>query len=133
MRRCKATKADGTPCRAPPLLNGDGCRFHDPKNTQAVQESRRVGGFHRRKHGLADEVTFNGFSSLKDVQRLLEIAAGDVLRQEASMSRARSLAFIAQTAVGIVKACELERRVEMMETAIANGGSFTSSNQHPRN
>ena len=77
------------------------------------------GGLRRRKEKtLSGAYEFQGLSSVPDIRRLLEIAVIDTLTLENSVARARTLAYLAQSALRCLEVGELEERVEMLEAAV---------------
>lgn len=120
-RACKAKKADGAPCRAAPLRNGDFCLLHDPEQAETVSEARRLGGQHRRREVLLNAVhDFEGLTSIPDVMRLLEIAVTDCLGVERGLNRARVLGYLAQQATKLLQVGEYEERLEALESVLGD-------------
>ena len=77
------------------------------------------GGLRRRKEKtLSGAYEFQGLSSVPDIRRLLEIAVIDTLALDNSVARARTLAYLAQTALKCLEVGELEERVAMLEAAV---------------
>src|SRR5262245_34918983 len=46
--RCRASKADGSPCRGSARPGSDFCTFHDPARAEGRRAGRRAGGEARR-------------------------------------------------------------------------------------
>src|SRR5688572_8732881 len=102
-RSCRGTNARGGSCRAAPLRGSDYCRLHDPEQAAAVQEARQLGGLRRRRETtVAVAYDFDGLATIPQIRRLVEVAAYDTLSQENSVSRARTLAYLAQIAASLV-------------------------------
>jgi hypothetical protein len=100
MRRCKYVMADGRLCRSAPLVGEDYCLFHSPTHEEEAQEARRLGGLRRRRERtVAGAYEFAGLGAVADIRRLLEVATIDTLSLENSVSRSRTLAYLAQTAL----------------------------------
>ena len=118
-RTCAYRNDDGRACRAAPLRDSDFCLWHDPEHAEQVAESRRLGGSRRRR-----EVTLSGVYDLesvitvRDIQRLIEIAVLDTLTLENSVQRNRTLAYLAQTALRSIETGELEERIRTLEAAL---------------
>src|SRR6266511_4111543 len=118
-RTCAYRHQDGRACRAPPLRDSDFCLWHSPEHAEQVAESRRLGGSRRRR-----EVTLSGVYDLesvitvRDIQRLVEIAVMDTLALENSVQRNRTLAYLAQTALRSIEVGELEERIRTLEAAL---------------
>ena len=120
LRTCKAKNERGEPCRARPLHDADFCLLHDPEQAEAVQEARRLGGRNRRNEAtVATLFDIEGLQTIPQIRRLAEIAMGDLLRQEPSVSRARAMLYLVQVAVSLHMKGEVEQRLEALEAALA--------------
>jgi hypothetical protein len=118
-RGCQYVMPDGRKCRSSPLRGEDFCLFHSPDHEEEATEARRLGGLRRRKEKtLAGAYEFQGLSSVPDIRRLLEIATMDTLALENSVARARTLAYLGQTALRCLEVGELEERLAMLEAAV---------------
>jgi hypothetical protein len=118
-RSCRASKDDGSSCQAPPLRDGLYCRLHDPEIADAVQDARRLGGLRRRKEtAVAVAYDFQGLETVQQIRRLVEVAAYDVLGLDNTIARARTLAYLAQIAMGLVEKGEMEERMLAVEAAL---------------
>jgi hypothetical protein len=117
--RCAAVTTGGAPCRQAPLTGRDHCFWHDPDNTNEAQEARRLGGLRRRKERtVAGAYEFDGLASAEQIRRLVEIAVVDTLGLENSVARARTLAYLAQTAAKLLELGDLEFRLQEVESAL---------------
>jgi hypothetical protein len=97
----------------------DFCFWHSPAHSEELDEARRLGGLRRRKERtVAGAYEFAGLSTVADIRRLLEVATIDTLSLENSVARARTLAYLAQTALKCLEVGELEERVGMLEAAV---------------
>ena len=95
-RRCQSVRADGQPCGMAPMEDSDFCWVHDPRNTDAAAEARRMGGLRRKREGtVAGAYHFEGLSNVHDIRRLIEIAVYDTLGMDSSLQRSRTLAYLA--------------------------------------
>ena len=113
-----ALRDDGGPRGTPPLRDGEFCLWHDPDHAQ-VAEARRLGGLRRRSEvAVSGAYDFDGLDSIAKVRRLLEVAVIDTLGLENSIARARTLAYLAQTAVKLLEAGEIEDRLKLIEEAV---------------
>jgi len=120
LRTCKATNERGEPCRAHPLRDSDFCLVHDPEQADAVQEARRLGGRNRRNEATVTTLfDVEGLQTIPQIRRLAEIAMGDLLRQESSVSRARAMLYLVQVALSLHLKGEVEERLEALEAALA--------------
>lgn len=120
-RVCSHIREDGTRCGATPLREADVCFWHSPEHAEAAKEARHLGGLRRRKEStLSGAYDFGGLESVSDIRRLLEIAVLDTLSLENSLSRSRTLAYLAQTALKALQVGELEERIKTLEQATTN-------------
>jgi hypothetical protein len=118
-KACNARKEDGSACGAPPLKGGDFCVAHSPDHADEMQEARRLGGLRRRKERtLASAYEFDGLGTAEQIRRLVEIAVLDTLSLENSVARARTLAYLAQTAAKLLETGNLEQRLHEVESAL---------------
>ncbi|MCL2149319.1 MAG: hypothetical protein FWH51_00020 [Dehalococcoidia bacterium] len=104
---------------APPLKDSDYCRMHCPEHAEEVQEARRLGGLRRKQEvALSGTWDFKGLESASDIRRLIEVAALDTLSLENSLSRNRTLVYIAQVALRALETNEYEQRLIALEQAM---------------
>ena len=117
--RCRAHKADGTPCRSTPLHDRDLCFWHDPEHAAEAAEARRLGGLRRRREKtLEGAFDFAGLGTVDAIRRLLEIAALDTLGLDNSLGRANTIARLAQVAAKLLEVGDLEVRLAVLEAAV---------------
>ena len=120
-RTCKAETQQGGRCGANPQLEKDYCFWHDPENAEQAAEARRLGGLRRRKEKTVSEAyVIDGLENVAQIRRLLEIAVLDTLSLENSVARARTLAYLAQTALKTLEVGEFEERLRALETAVGS-------------
>ncbi len=118
-RACRAIAHGGGTCQAPPLRDEDYCRMHSPEHAEAVGEARRLGGLRRRREAtVATAFDFEGFNSIEQIRRLIEIAAFEALSLDNSVPRVRALTGIAQVATQLLEKGELEQRLTALESAV---------------
>jgi hypothetical protein len=121
-RTCKQVKEDGGRCLAPPMQGRDLCFWHDPEHQQEASEARRLGGIRRRREGTivgavgAYEV--GELDSVESLRRLLQIAVIDTLGLENSISRSRTLGYLAQVGSALLEKGEMEERLEALESTL---------------
>lgn len=116
---CAGKKENGQPCRSPKLKDGDYCLMHSPEHAEDVAEARRLGGLRRRREvAVSGAYDFVGLQSVTDIRRLVEVAVLDTLGLENSISRARTLAYLATTAIKLLEVGELEQRLASLEAAV---------------
>jgi hypothetical protein len=118
-RTCKFRRENGQQCRATPLSDSDFCLWHDPEKADEVQEARRLGGQRRRRERIVSGAyDFEGLQSIVHIRRLLEVAVTDLLGLENSIARARTLAYIAQSATKLLEVGEFEERLQALEQVV---------------
>jgi hypothetical protein len=101
------------------MKSEDFCFWHSPTHSEEADEARRLGGLRRRKERtVAGAYEFAGLATVSDIRRLLEVATIDTLSLENSVARARTLAYLAQTAVKCLEVGDLEERLAMLEAAV---------------
>ena len=125
---CSGVKEDRLPCRSPKLRDGDYCLMHSPEHAAEATEARRLGGLRRRREvAVTGAFEFSGLQSVADIRRLLEIAVLDTLGLENSVSRARTLAYLAMAAIKLLDVGELEERLAALEAAVRGQKSLPES------
>jgi len=118
-RTCKAETTTGEPCRQAPLTDGDFCFWHSPEHAEEAAEARRLGGLRRRKEKtVAAAYEVEGLATVGEIRRLVVIAVMDTLGLENSVARARTLAYLAQTATKLLEVGDFEDRIEALEAAV---------------
>ena len=116
-KTCGTRKEDGSACEAHALRDGSFCFWHSPDHSE---EARRLGGQRRRRERVVSGVyDFEGLGSVASVRRLVEVAVVDTLGLENSVARNRALAYLAQTATGLLEKGELEERLAAIEALMA--------------
>ncbi len=104
---------------APPQLDSDYCRVHDPENADAVQESRRLGGLRRKREAtVAIAYDYEGLESVSQIRRLLDVAAIDTLGEPTSLNRAKALGYIVQVAATLLEKGEIADKVDAIAEAL---------------
>src|SRR3990172_5365095 len=118
-RACQAIKEDGKHCEAAPLSGEDYCFWHSPKHAEKVAEAGRLGGLRRRREKTVAAVyDLESLATVDHITLLVEIAVPHALGLENSIARPRVLAYLAQVALKVVEAAELQERVAALETAM---------------
>jgi hypothetical protein len=115
---CEATTKAGAPCRAPVRPNSGFCFWHSPELATERLAARSKGGTNAHGGGESGHVRIRQVADLLD---LLEIAAGDAMSREPSISRARCLCQVAQTAGRVLEVADLEARVVALEERQTKG------------
>lgn len=118
-RQCAFRGPTGKPCQSPPLHDGEFCLMHSPEHAQEVQEARRLGGLRRRREAtVSGAYDFEGLETVAGIRRLVHVAVIDTLGMENSLSRNRTLAYLAQVALHTLEVGNLEERIMALEQAI---------------
>ena len=92
--------------------------MHSPEHAEEMAEARRLGGLRRRREvAVSGAYDFVGLESVPDIRRILEVAVLDTLGLENSIARARTLAYLAMTAIKLLETGELEERLASLENA----------------
>ena len=118
-RACRAIAHGGRPCQAPPLRDEDFCRMHSPEHAEAVTDARRLGGQRRRRDAtVATVYDFDGITSVEQIRRVVEVGVLGALELENSLSRSRTLGYLAQVALRTLEVGEFEDRLAVLESAI---------------
>ena len=118
-RTCTFIKEGGSRCMASPLQGGDLCFFHDPETQEAAAEARRLGGFRRRKESaIVGAYEVGELDTVPDLRRLLQIAVIDTLGLENSISRSRTLGYLAQVGAQLLERGEMEQRLQELEALL---------------
>ena len=118
-RACKAETQQGGRCGANPQRDKDYCFWHDPENAEEMAEARRLGGLRRRREkAVSGAYDIEGLENVGQIRRLLEVAVMDTLSLENSVARARTLAYLAQTALKTLEVGEFEERLRALETTV---------------
>ncbi len=88
-----------------------------------MAEARRAGG-NRRKREATVQIAYDfpGLNSIRDITRLVEVAASDTLAEPSSLARSRALGYLAQVAStlhekGVVadRLSVVEERLDLVE------------------
>ena len=118
-RRCAFRSATGEPCRAAPLRDSQYCIMHSPEHAQEMQEARKLGRTRRKREvTLAGAYDVDGVASVQDVQRILQIALLETLAIENSMSRNRTLIYLAMAGLKTLEVGDHEDRITALEQSV---------------
>ncbi|MFC1981999.1 hypothetical protein ACFLUN_00790 [Chloroflexota bacterium] len=109
--------------------------MHSPEHAQEVQEARRLGGLRRKREAtLTGAYDFEGLDTVSGIRRLIHVAALDTMGMENSISRNRTLAYLAQVALRTLEVGDLEQRIIALELTVqsqTDHGSETSFDMEP--
>src|SRR5271157_2517367 len=115
-RQCIFHLSSGRQCKAAALKDSEFCWVHSPERAKEVQEARRLGGLRRKREStISGAYQFESLNSVEGIRRIVLIAVLDALSMENSMSRARTLAYLAQVALHMLEVGDIEARVEALE------------------
>ena len=112
---CQATTKAGDRCKAPALQGDTFCFHHSPDRAAERAAARRRGGLRLHHGDGGGERPDVSIRDVRDIVRLLETAAGDVLARKPSVQRARALVYISTTALKALEAANLEERITALE------------------
>jgi|WetSurMetagenome_2_1015567.scaffolds.fasta_scaffold10577_2 hypothetical protein len=116
---CKGLRKDGQACGGWAISERGFCVSHDAASAGILAAARRAGGRarHGRKVGTTGDTPAVNLVTLADVLALLQRAVNDCLALENSLSRARTLGYLAGIWGDVFESSELERRVLALEAA----------------
>jgi hypothetical protein len=118
-RSCTYIKETGGRCMATPLHDKDLCFWHDPETQEQAAEARRLGGLRRRREGaIVGAYEVGELDTVEDLRRLLQIAVIDTLGLENSISRSRTLGYLAQVGAMLLERGEQEQRLQELEALL---------------
>jgi hypothetical protein len=93
--------------------------MHDPANTEAAAEARKMGGLRRRREGtLSVAYEWDSARTLEGVQRIVDIAVSDALSVDAAALRSRLLLTAATVALRVIVVGDMEARLKALEAAV---------------
>src|ERR1700694_1127437 len=119
IRSCTFRKQDGVRCQSAPVRDGEFCFWHSPDHADEATKARRLGGLRRkRERTVASAYELDGLASVEQIWRLIEVAVIDTLGLENSVARARTLAYLAQTATKLLEVGEQDARLRDVEAAL---------------
>ncbi len=118
-RHCAFKGSNGEPCPCYAVKDSDFCVMHAPERLAEMQDARRLGGLRRkRERTVTGAYELGALDTVAGIRRVLEIAVMDTLGMENSMSRSRTLAYLAQVLLRTLEVGELEQRVANLEIAV---------------
>jgi hypothetical protein len=86
--------------------------MHSPEYAAEVAEARRLGGMRRKREAtVSGAYDIESLDSVAEIRRLIEIAVYDTLGMENSISRSRTLAYLAQMTLKALEVGEQENRL----------------------
>ena len=115
-RPCIFRLSSGRQCKAAALKDSEFCWVHSPERAKEVQEARRLGGLRRKREvTISSAYQFESLDTVDGIRRIVLIALLDALSMENSMSRVRTLAYLAQVALRMLEVGDIEERVADLE------------------
>lgn len=123
-RKCKATKADGKPCKGDPIDGSEYCFFHDPESRDAHIDAAKRGGTGNQRQTLATvkpwrDVVITATPSPVEVVNLLAQTIDDVRTGEIDVKVANSVGYLAGVMMKAIEQNELSDRLDQIEAALA--------------
>lgn len=93
--------------------------MHSPEHAEAVTDARRLGGQRRRRDAtFATIYDFDGLNTVTQIRRVVEIGVIGALELENSLSRSRTLGYLAQVALKTLEVGEIEERLAVLEATL---------------
>jgi hypothetical protein len=94
------------------------CYVHDPSRAAERAAARKKGGLARHGRVIGETPAAPEpmpIDSLGDIKKIIQRAVNDVMGLESSLSRARTLGYLAGVAIKAIEVGELERRIAALE------------------
>ena len=115
-RVCKGKKRNGQLCSGYAIVGSDYCFFHDPSRAHDVVQAGRSGGQHNKAvhAGDARQLPVSA-RTVEDAQQVLAYALAELVEQDNSVARARTLIALAEVIVKIAEISEIEQRIQALE------------------
>jgi hypothetical protein len=122
-RQCKASSADGSPCRAAPLPGGEWCYFHDPQRAAQRAEGRRRGGANRARGAavLPADTPDLPVATVGDVAVAVAATIRQVRRAQLDPQIGNCLGYLLSVQRRALESGELERRLAALEQRLFGG------------
>ncbi|MGB8296048.1 MAG: hypothetical protein WCG85_11525 [Polyangia bacterium] len=128
-RACEATASNGKPCQAPVLAGSQFCWTHDPANAEAADAARRAGGAQRARQmdrsgcGAPDPIpTWWPLETAAHARAGLAYVVQEVLAGNLPARDANAAAGAMSALVNVLRASDLERRLELLERTLDHRG-----------
>lgn len=123
MNRCQAITKKGISCGAYAVTGSAYCFTHEPSRARERAEAHKRGG--RNRPRPTNETPFPETADVKTATGLLllmEQLLKDTWTLESSLTRSRTLGYLAQVQKGVLEVGELEQRVQAIEKALTARG-----------
>jgi hypothetical protein len=115
--RCRATKADGSPCQARPMPDSDLCAFHDPAVAQRQREGRQRGG-RRGSKTLPEDAPDFPLATPGEVRVALGQLVNLTAKGKLDVKVGNCLTYMLATLLRSIEGDELAKRVEVLEQLV---------------
>ena len=109
---CKATRRDGSPCRAPAVGEDGYCFMHSPRRQAELAGVRAAGGKAKSQTRRLDRLVP---ATLKPVLAALLGALDEVHDGQLAPAQAQAMASLASAAVKVYQVGALEERLAILE------------------
>jgi len=116
--RCEYIRPDGSHCEAKKMLGSRFCFFHNPEVIAKRLDARRRGGLAR--HGSTKELGIYEIRRPIDILQVLQDCLNETVSLEASASKSKTIAYIAQVLIRGFEASEIENRLRSLEERVYN-------------
>jgi len=117
-RACRASKPDGSSCRADALPESDFCFFHDPSKADERRKAQSFGGRQNRMKTLEATTPDVEIEDTRDVVRLIAETINQVRRGQIDPRVANAVGYLANVLIRAVEQGELERRLVDLEALV---------------
>lgn len=109
---CKATRNDGSPCRAEAVTGGELCFWHDPASREKMLEAAQRGGS-RRTAELSEAEPLTP----ERARAILAGVIGSVASGAMDAATGRAIGYLLQVEARIQEGHDLEKRIAALEQA----------------
>jgi hypothetical protein len=121
--RCRATRVDGTPCRAKARPGKAHCPFHDPDLEQKRQAARRAGGIKSRTRNavLPPSTPDTALRTVTDVAAFLGQTINQTRRGELDPRVTNAIVGAANVLLKALEGSDLQRQIEELRREVQEG------------
>lgn len=114
--KCKATRSDGEPCRAPAQEGREYCFFHDPDREEDRITASRTGGLRRRRRPA--KIPTAAELDPEEARAILAGAIEATVNGALDPGTARTVGYLLQVEAKIRESGELEKRIKLLEETL---------------
>ena len=115
-RACKATKADGTPCRQLAMIDSDVCFWHSDREKVCAAGRKGAHNSHERKRVVVGQGRVK-LQNPEQVRALLASVVNGLRTGEMQPQVANALVKALQTSLSVIQLADLDRRLKSLEAA----------------